>query len=856
NANIIQTVDSVNALIPQLRAEIPQDIVLSVASDRTTTIRASLHEVETTLLIALLLVILVVSIFLSSVRATAIPAVAVVSSLCGTLGVMYLAGFSLNNLSLMALTVATGFVVDDAIVVVENATRHIEAGVGRFEAAVRSAREVGFTVLSISVSLVAVFIPLIFMGGIVGRLFREFALTLSAAVLISLAISLTTTAMMCAYVLPRERESRPPHPLARAWRTSFDRVLVLYGHALDWTLDHAPVTLALLLGVIALTVYLYIVVPKGFFPQEDTGQLNCGMRADQSISFDLMKQKLKAVIDIVRRDPAVSHVVGFTGGSRAGGGFMFAELKPQAERGATMQQVIQRLRPQLERVTGLRIFLNPQQEMRIGGRQSNANYQYTLQSDDLDQLRHWATLLAQEMKSEPALTDVDTDQQEHGVESYVDINRSSAARLGIAPLNIDNTLYDAFGQRLVSTIYTALNQYHVVMEVDPIYARQPSALNDIYIATGGYAIPAGGLASTPSGALNGGTTTTSSSSSNAATSTGRAAGAGGGGAVTGGLATGAAAGAASAATPPIGGASSASSSSSSGGSNGTATGTIRSSGATIPASSTISSLVSSGTAQGGVTGAASVTGSAANGTAGSTAAGGSSSGVPAVPLLPLRDVSTGNPISVAPETMVPLAAIAHFATSSAPTSVNHQNTSLATTISFNLAPGYSLSQAATAFADAEERIQMPVTVHGSFQGTARTFQSSVGNEPVLIAAALITIYIVLGILYESYVHPITVLSTLPSAGIGALLALMLFNMEFSIIALIGVILLIGIVKKNAILIIDFALAAERGRGLTPRAAIREACILRFRPILMTTLAAALGALPLAVGFGEGAELRR
>jgi multidrug efflux pump len=869
NANIIQTVDSVNAILPQLRADIPRDITLSVASDRTITIRASLHEVETTLLIALLLVILVVSVFLSSIRATAIPTVAVVSSLCGTLGVMYLAGFSLNNLSLMALTVATGFVVDDAIVVVENATRHIEAGVGRFEAAVRSAREVGFTVLSISLSLVAVFIPLIFMGGIIGRLFREFALTLSAAVLISLVISLTTTAMMCAFILPPQRDNHSPHGLERAWRTTFDRVLVLYGHALDWTLEHAPVTLMLLVGVIALTVYLYVVVPKGFFPQEDTGQLNCGMRADQSISFDLMKQKLKSVIDIVRRDPAVQNVVGFTGGSRAGGGFMFAELKPQSQRGATMQQVIERLRPQLEHVTGLRIFLNPQQEMRIGGRQSNANYQYTLQSDNLPELRHWASLLAQQVKLAPEVTDVDSDQEEHGVESYVDINRSTAAQLGIAPLNIDNTLYDAFGQRLVSTIYTALNQYHVVMEVDPRYAREPAALNDIYIPTGGYAIPAGGLASTPSGALSGGTTASTAGRgiAGAAPGTGRGVAVGGG---TGSLGAGSAPGAGL-----LGGAGLASAAGAGAGSAAAAAGGVPGGGGTgggtagsglTQATSTASSggaigaaaagIAPSGIAQAGLTGAASVTGSAANGTAGSTAAGGSSSGVPAVPLLPLRDASNGNPLSPVAETMVPLSTIAHFATSSAPTSINHQSGAPATTISFNLAPGYSLSEAAAAFQDAETRIHMPITVHGSFEGTARTFQSSVGDEPVLIAAALVTIYIVLGILYESYVHPLTVLSTLPSAGIGALLALMLFNMEFSIIALIGVILLIGIVKKNAILIIDFALDAERARGLSPRAAIREACILRFRPILMTTLAAALGALPLAVGFGEGAELRR
>jgi multidrug efflux pump len=744
NANIIDTVDSIKAILPQLRTELPRDVTLSVASDRSITIRASLHEVETTLLIALLLVVLVVSVFLTSVRATLIPAVAVVSSILGTLGVMYLAGFSLNNLSLMALTVATGFVVDDAIVVLENVARHIDAGMGRFEAALTGAREVGFTVLSMSLSLVAVFIPLIFMGGIVGRLFRQFAITLSAAVLISLVISLTTTAMMCAFILNPSTARDSPNRIARAARGLFDRVLASYGRGLDWSLEHAPVMMVLLLGIVALNIYLYVIVPKGFFPQEDTGQLNVGMRADQSISFQLMQQKLRRVVGIVHNDPDVASVVGFTGGTRAGGGFMFATLKPLSERKASIEQVIERLRPKLAKVTGLRLFLNSVQEMRIGGRQENSTYQYTLEAANLSDLRSWATRLAQALKQEPALTDIDTDQEDHGVQSFVEINRAAAARLGVSAFNIDNTLYDAFGQRLASTIYTSLNQYHVAMEVDPRYAQEPAALEDIYVPSGGYAIPAGGLAATPSG----GVTQSGSGSSGRALS------------------------------------------------------------------------------------------------------------VPAAPILELRGASNASAISLAPEPMVPLASIAKFSTSATPTSINHQNGSLATTISFNLAPGYSLSQAAAAVTDAENRIGMPDSVHGSFEGTARTYQSSVGDEPFLIAAALCTIYIVLGMLYESYIHPLTVLSTLPSAGIGAVLALLLFKMEFSIIALIGVILLIGIVKKNAILIIDFALEAERARGLSSRAAIREACLLRFRPILMTTLAAAFGALPLAIGFGEGAELRR
>jgi multidrug efflux pump len=876
NANIIETVDSVKAILPQLRADLPRDVNVAVASDRTVTIRASLREVETTLLIALLLVVLVVSVFLSSVRATFIPAVAVVSSLCGTLGIMYLAGFSLNNLSLMALTVATGFVVDDAIVVLENVSRHIETGMPRWRAAMLGTREVGFTVLSISISLVAVFIPLLFMGGIVGRLFREFAVTLSAAVLISLVISLTTTAMMCAFVLTPERTPKPPNRLVRWSQRLFERTLGYYGRALDWSLDHGPAMLGLLFGVIALNVYLYVVAPKGFFPQQDTGQLNCGMRADQSISFALMEEKLKTVIGIVSRDPAVATAVGFTGGTRAGGGFMFISLKPSSERHEGSQAVIARLRPQLDRVAGLRLFLNPVQDMQIGGRQANSTYQYTLQSDSLPELRLWASRLAEQIKLDPAVTDVDSDQEDHGVQSFVDIDRPTAARLGIAAINIDNVLYDAFGQRLASTIYTALNQYHVVMEVDPRYAREPRALNDIYVPSGGYAIPAGGLAATPSGGI-----------STAAAGTTAPAGAGAATAPQAGATSTASAAGGSLSSPGVSSAASSTSSSSTATSGGSSL-SQPAGGSALSSSATTTSGLSSLSASGGsfsTSSSASGSGSASSssvpatpvtpttaglgatgmpgsgsgsggGGAGSGAAATPASAAPAAPLLPLRDASNGNAVSVTADNMVPLAAIAHFADSATPTSVNHQNTSLATTIAFNLAAGYSLSDAAVAFAEAENQIHLPASVHGSFQGTARTFQSSVGDEPVLIAAALLTIYIVLGILYESYVHPLTVLSTLPSAGVGAVLALLLFNMEFSIIALIGVILLIGIVKKNAILIIDFALDAERARSLSSRAAIREACMLRFRPILMTTLAAALGALPLAVGFGEGAELRR
>ncbi len=926
DANIIQTVDGIKAILPQLRADLPKDVTLTVASDRTVSIRASLREVEVTLLIALLLVVLVTSLFLSSLRATLIPAVAVVSSLLGTIGVMYLVGFSLNNLSLMALTVATGFVVDDAIVVLENVSRHLEAGMGRFEAALTGTREVGFTVLSISLSLIAVFIPLIFMGGIIGRLFREFAVTLSAAVLISLVISLTTTAMLCAYVLKpgtaqdaQGAAPAAPSRVARWARAAFARTLAVYGRGLDWSLDHAPVMLVLLIGTVALTIYLYVIAPKGFFPQQDTGQINCGMRADQSISFKATEDKLRQVIDIIDHDPAVDHVVGFTGGTRAGSGFMFATLKPRSERPhhSTGQQVIARLRPQLNRVTGLRVFMNPVQDMRIGGRQANSTYQYTLQSDNEDALRYWATRLANQMKLEPAVTDVDTDQEEHGLESFVNIDRDTASRLGIASVNIDNILYDAFGQELVATIYQVLNQYHVVMDVDPRYSQEPAALNDIYVEAGQAAVPSKGLAATAAG---------NSSGANAFNATG----------VTN-LTTQSASGGASASTLSSSTVSSTVNSltipgapslaeAAAPGSPGSTLATSSTGGSTVTAASSATSVSlptttptseTSGTptmtesappaaaiqAGGGSTGMGS--GGAAGAAAATTTCGNSPTAViptakiastisavttssvapptalpipsiasvngitapppvnstgcaspPAAPILEVRNASTGNAVSTSPDTMVPLASIAKFTTASAPVSVNHQNAALATTIAFNLAPGYALSDAAAAFTDAENRIDMPTSVHGSFEGTARTFQTSVGDEPVLIAAALVAIYIVLGILYESYVHPFTVLSTLPSAGVGAVLALLIFHMEFSIIAMIGVILLIGIVKKNAILIIDFALDAERARGLSAHDAIREACMLRFRPILMTTLAAALGGLPLAIGFGEGAELRQ
>ena len=722
DANVIATVDGIRALLPELQAQLPSDVKLSVASDSTNSIRASLREVEITLLISIALVVLVVSVFLRSARATLIPAVATVVSLLGTFSVMYLLGFSLNNLSLMALTVATGFVVDDAIVVLENTSRHIEAGMDRLKAALLGAREVGFTVLSISLSLVAVFIPLLFMGGQMGRLFREFAVTLSVAVMISLVISLTTTPMMCAWLLKPHSQLKPGR-IARWFDGGFKRVLLAYEVSLDWALHMRWLVMLVLVAVIGMNVYLFIKIPKGFFPQQDTGQINGGLRADQSISYQALQGKLKELVDIIRADPAVDTVVGFTGGGRAGGGFMFINLKPLAQRPDAVggQAVIARLRPQLARVIGISLFLGTVQDLRGGGRSSNSTYQYTLKSDNVSDLRKWATRLADQMKNQNALTDVDTDQQENGVETMVTVDKDTASQLGITSRDVDNALYNGFGQRQIATIYGDINQYKVIMEIAPRYRQSPESLKDIYV-------PA------------------------------RAAGVG----------------------------------------------------------TTVSTLVN-----------------------------------PA-----LRDQSTGQALSATGSVMVPLSAIAKFSENAKASSVNHQDGELATTVSYNLADSFTLQQGQDAVKQAEAEIGLPNNVRGSFEGTARTAQESQGQQPLLILAALVVIYIVLGILYENLIHPITVLSTLPSAGVGAVLALMIFELDFSIIALIGVFLLIGIVKKNAILIIDFAIDAERSRGLTAIEAVREACMLRFRPILMTTLAAILGALPLAIGFGEGAELRR
>ena len=694
-ANIIDTVDSVQSAIPQLKASLPAGIDVTTVLDQTVTIRASVREVEVTLMIAISLVVLVVFAFLRSLRATFIPSVVVPVSLIGTFGVMYLAGFSLDNLSLMALTISTGFVVDDAIVVIENISRYIEQGMGPMQAALQGAQEIGFTVLSISVSLVAVFIPLLLMGGIVGRLFREFSVTLSVAILVSLAVSLTTTPMMCSRLLKRVREEDHGR-MYQASERFFQRIIKLYGRTLSLVLEYAPITLAILLITIALNVYLLEVVPKGFVPEEDTGRISGTVIGDQDSSFQAMKQRIASFVDIIRADPAVDAVLGFSGsgaGTTVNTGRVFMSLKPLEERKINATQLIDRLRPQLAEVQGATLYLQSVQDITVGGRLGAGEYQYTIQSDNLDDLNQWGPVLLQKMRQLPQLTDVSTDQQNSGLDAGLDYDRDTAARLGITPELIDNTLYDAFGQRQVSTMYTQLNQYHVVMEVAPQFWQGPEGLNDVYVST-----------------ANGG--------------------------------------------------------------------------------------------------------------------------------------------------QVPLSTFAKYRAKSAPLAVNHQSQFPSVTISFNLASGIALGDAAQAIGDMERGISLPSSIQGMFAGTAQAFQSSLSSEPMLIVLALMAVYIVLGILYESYIHPVTILSTLPSAGVGAVLALMITRTELSIIALIGIILLIGIVKKNAILMIDFALAAERTEGKNPRDAIYEACLLRFRPIIMTTMAAMLGAVPLAVSTGTGSELRR
>ncbi len=699
-ANVIDTVDRVKALLPQLEAALPAAVKITTIADRTKIIRASLKDAGYTLAIAVGLVIFVVFAFLRNARATLIPCIAVPISLIGTFSAMYLLGYSIDNLSLMALTVATGFVVDDAIVVLENISRHIEAGKSPLRAALTGAREVSFTVLSISISLVAVFLPILLMGGIVGRIFREFALTLSLAIGMSLLVSLTLTPMMCSRLLRARKKISTGQPaatgLARISKRFFEALQRGYQDSLNWSLQRPKLIGLILLATIACNIYLYIAIPKGFFPQQDTGILVGSIRADQNTSFQLMQTKLAQSMAIINADPAVDTIAGFIGGRRANAGFMIISLKPRTERQLTAAQVIERLRPKLNAVAGSRAFLYVSQDIRVGGRQSNAQYQFTLLGESSAELYRWGQKLTEALQHKNQLTDVNSDAQQKGLENMIVIDRASAARFGITPAQIGSTLYDAFGQRQVSTIYNSLNQYHVIMGLAPQYTQNPASLNDIYLRTGN--------------------------------------------------------------------------------------------------SNTV-------------------------------------------------------------QTMVPLSAFAQYQPGYTPLAVFHQGLFAATTLSFNLPPDKSLSDATALIHGAMNEIGVPATIHGSFEGTAKVFQKSLANQPLLILAAFIAVYIVLGILYESTIHPLTILSTLPSAGVGALLALLLFNTEFSLIALIGVILLIGIVKKNAIIMIDFAIAATR-RGSTARDAIFNACLLRFRPIMMTTCAAMLGALPLAFGQGEGAELRR
>jgi len=692
-ANIISTVDRVRTLLPELKASISPAINLDVVMDRTLTVRASVRDIEITLLISVVLVVLVVFVFLRNVRSTIIPSIAVPLSLVGTFGVMYLLGYSLDNLSLMALAISTGFVVDDAIVVLENVNRHLEQGIAPVPAAFLGAKEIGFTVLSMSTSLVAVFIPILMMGGIVGRLFREFAVTLSAAIGVSLLVSLTTTPMMCAKLLrPLQRENHGW--LYRVSEGAFEKLLSGYGKGLRWVLRHQMLMLLVTIGTACLSVYLYVIVPKGFFPQQDTGRLAGSIQAEQDISFQSMRDKMNSYVDIIMKDPAVDTVTGFVGGGgTANTGRMFIMLKDLNQRKISADRVIGRLRGKLAHVVGATLYLQSAQDLQIGGRLGASQYQYTLQSENLDDLNQWAPKVLAALRHLPQLKDVNTDQQNRGLEAKLVIDRDTAARLGIQPSAIDAALYQAFGQSQVSTIYEQLNQYHVVMEVDPQYQQTPDALQAVYVP--------------------------------------------------------------------------------------------------------------------------------------------SKSGI-----------------------QVPLATFSHYEPSNTPLAVNHQGQFPAVTFSFNLTEGVALGEATQVIEKADRDINLPSSIHPSFQGTAAAFQDSLANEPILILAALLTVYIVLGVLYESYIHPITILSTLPSAGVGAILALLITRNDLNVIALIGVLLLIGIVKKNAIMMIDFALEAERTGGLSPDEAIYKACVLRFRPIMMTTMAALLAGLPLALGRGTGSELHR
>lgn len=754
-ANVIKTVNQLKALLPALRAALPPSIKFGIALDRSQSIRAALTDTQQTLFIAVLLVVAVVFVFLRSPRATLIPGLAVLVSIIGTFGPMYLLGFSLDNLSLMALTIATGFVVDDAVVVVENTMRHLESGMEPVAAALRGGAEVSFTVLSMSLSLIAVFLPILLMPGLVGRLFQEFAETLSITIIISLIVSLTTTPMLCALLLRHAVLTKRPNWFMRQMENGFNAALGGYERSLRWALRHARLVGVGLVLTVILNVFLFVIVPKGFFPEQDTGLIIGTIQADQSISFDLMKQKLTRLQTIVQDDPGVASVAGFTGGRATNSGFLFITLKPLAQRHVSATAIVGRLRKPLAAISGARIFMVPAQDLRVGGRQSSAEYQYTLQSDDSATLYEWVPKIVAALQKDHALVDVSSDLQQGGLETYIKINRAQASRLNITPSQINNTLYDAFGQRTVSTIYNELNQYSVVMELAQAYQQLPVDLKRIYVSTSGG--PATGASETNAPA-----------------------------------------------------------------------GTVVVNAGNVNATRIVASVALD---------------SATNQAVNSIATSGKSG------------ASSGTAVSTNAETMVPLSAFASFAPGTTPISVNHQSGRIATTISFNLPAGVALGTAAAEIERTMSSLDVPLSITGSFAGTAAAFQSSLGTEPLLILAALAAVYIVLGILYESMIHPLTIISTIPSAGVGATLFLLVLNVPLTIIALIGVILLIGIVKKNAILMIDFALQLERGENLAPEEAIFRAAILRFRPIMMTTFAAILGALPLAIGLGQGASLR-
>ena len=860
-ANVIDTVDRVYAALPALKASIPASIDLRVVLDRTTSIRSSVKDVEGTLLISICLVVMVVFLFLRNVRATIIPGIAVPISLIGTFGVMYLCGFSIDNLSLMALTISTGFVVDDAIVVVENISRYLEqARMSPYQAAVKGTQEIGFTVVSISLSLVAVFIPILLMGGLVGRLFREFAITLSTAVAVSMVISLTTTPMMCAKLL-RNQKTIEHGRIYNLSEQFFDWMLNRYEVGLKWVLKHSRLTLGVALLILALNIYLFYVTPKGFFPEQDNGRLVGAVVADQDTSFQAMNRRLKRLIKTVLSDPNVDNSLAFTGTNGATNtATMYVALKPRNQRKLTAQQVIGEIRKKAVNQAGLSLYLQAQQDLTIGGRSANAEYQYTLMSNNLDLLMNWAPKLLARLQALPQLTDVSSDQQYKGLAANLTVDRDTASRLGLSASAIDNTLYDAFGQREVSTMYTQLNQYYVVMEVAPQFWQNPDTLKLIHLASN-VAQPVASAASSSSGSSGTGAVVSSNEVAStplvASTFTPPATGMTAGILSTSDSST---APAASSTTGMVNGVSS---------TTGSSTANFVTSGSTIAALPGVTSTTSDTDTDDSTTSDTTTASQGGSSSSGTTATNGQSivlgnSSAPnnGVTMLGTNSNATspGAIISTnttnSSSTMVPIGTFSSSSISTTPLTVNHQGQFPAVTISFNLAPGVSLGDSVELINQAEQDIHLPAGIWTTFAGTAQAFQASLSNEPILILAALLSVYIVLGILYESYVHPITILSTLPSAGVGALLALRICGIDLSVIALIGIILLIGIVKKNAILMIDFALDAERNQGKSSEDAIYQACILRFRPIMMTTMAALLGGLPLAVGTGYGSELRR